>query len=81
MAEKNYRFLKVSSRLFNVLAWLALLVGLVSTGVQFVNGTAPWNLKLNVALLSLFQAGLVFFLFGTISGMIHLLLNIEAKIK
>ena len=81
MAEKEYRFLKISSRVFNLLAWLALGVGVVLSVITFVNNVNPWTPRIGQTAVVLLLGCLYFFIFGTVSELIRLLLNIESKIK
>ena len=81
MAEKGYRFLKISARVFNVLAWLALGVGVVVSVINLVSNADPWAPRAGKTVLAVMLGCLYFFIFGTVSGLIHLLLDIESKIK
>ena len=81
MADKGYRFLKMSRKVFTVLAWLALAIGLVSGVIIFINRQGPWEPRLTATALALIFGVFYFFVFGTVSELIRLLLDIESKVK
>ena len=76
---KRNRFLKVSRRVFAVLAWVALSIGGVSSVVIFVNHPGPWEPRFTAAGLSLLAGIFYFFVFGTVSEIIRLLLDMAAR--
>ena len=80
MAER-YRFLKISTRIFNVLAWLALAAGLAIGVMTFVNNPAPLTPRVTATVMAVVFGALYFIIFGTASGVIRLLLDIESKLK
>lgn len=78
MAEKGYRFLGISRRVFNILAWLSLGIGGVAAVIICVNRQGPWQ---SHAALALLLGVFYFFVFGTVSEVTRLLLNIASKIN
>ena len=81
MAEDNYRFLKSSRRVFNLLAWLALAIGVVSSVIIFMNRQEPGEPRATVSVLAVIFGIFYSFVFRTVSEVIRLFLNIESKIK
>lgn len=79
--EEECRFLKASSRIFNVLSWLSLVVGLLVAVVTLVNTTDPLAPRTGTTLLAVGLGALYFFIFGTASRVIRLLLDIDSKLK
>ena len=81
MADNEYRFLKISRRVFNVLAWLALAIGLIAGVILFVNRQGPGEPRFTAAILAVVFGIFYFSLFGTIGEVIRLLLEIASKVK
>ena len=82
---KSYKFLRVSTIVFKVLAWMAVAFQVVTGLILIIQGGEPvpiGNLELPVrvvGLLNFVAAGLYFFSFWLIRSMIQLLLDIRER--
>ena len=77
--EKTYKFLKIGSIVFKVLAWVSLAVGVISAIVIFIGGGTPEAPRVTgfIGLL----LGIVYFFISLIaSEVIKLLLEIRCKL-
>lgn len=78
--EKKYKFLKVGSIVFKVLAWIALALGIVSCIVILVGGGTPEAPRVT-SLIGLLLGAIYFFLFHVAGCVIRILLDIKEEIK
>lgn len=78
--EKKYKFLKVGSIIFKVLAWVALALGIISCVVIFIGGGTPEAPKFT-GLIGLLLGAIYFFLFHVAGCVIRILLDIKEEIK
>jgi len=76
----RYKFLSVGSVIFKVLAWAAVIVGVISAVVIFIGGGTPQAPRLT-GFVGLLLGAVYFFIFYTASEVIKLLLDIVAKIN
>ena len=76
----RYKFLNVGSVIFKVLAWAAVIVGVISAVVIFIGGGTPQAPRLT-GFIGLLLGAIYFFIFYTASEVIRLLLDIVAKIN
>ena len=80
---KPYKFLRVSTGVFKVLAWVAVAFQVVTGLILVIQGGEPvaiGNLELPVrvvGLLNFVAAGLYFFSFWLMKGVLQLLLDIR----
>lgn len=79
MQAKNFKFLKISSRLIKISAWTFLLFGLLQAIA--ILARLDKNVPIGVGFVWLILAGSIFFLFNTISLMADLLLEIWQFLK
>jgi len=77
---KNHRFLKISSRVFTVLAWLSLVLGAVVAVMIFAGGGQP-DTPRAAGFAGLMLGGIYFFVFGAFSAVIELLLDLDERVK
>ncbi len=80
MADQNYHFLKISRKVFTVLAWLFLAIFLVM-GVAVLAGGGSVQAPRAVGIFFFLWGVTLFFVFGTVSEIIRLLLEIASKVK
>ena len=78
MADQKYHFLKISRKIFSVLAWVFLLIFLFVGVSMIVSGGGPGAPRAAGAFFLLWGVTL-FFVFGTASEGIRLLLEIASK--
>ena len=82
---QSYRFLRVSTTIFKVLAWVAVAFQVVTGMILIIQGGEPvaiGNLELPVrvvGLLNFVAAGLYFFSFWLLKSVIRLLLDIRER--
>lgn len=76
--NKKYKFLEVGSKIFQVLAWLSLVVGTVAGIVIFVGGGTP-EAPRPMGFVGIALGIVYFFIFYVASEMIALLLEIRGK--
>ena len=82
---KPYKFLRVSTTVFKVLAWVAVAFQVVTGTILIVTGGEPvaiGNLELPVrvvGLLNFIAAGLYFFSFWLMKSVLQLLLDIRER--
>lgn len=75
----TYKFLKLASTLFKVLAWVSVVVGVVSAVVIFIGGGTP-EAPRTTGLIGLLLGIVYLFVFLTASEVITLLLDIRSKL-
>ena len=78
--QNSHRILNISSIIFKVLAWSALLVGMVGSVGLLVSGGTPATPRSNSAVI-LFVSALYFVIFFTVSEVIKMLLAIEQNTR
>ena len=80
---KSYKFLRVSAKVFKVLAWVALAIQVVTGLILIIGGGEPVVIQgINVparavGVLSFVAGGMYFFSLWLMSGLIQLLLDIR----
>ncbi len=77
---EGYRFLKVSGTVFKVLAWVALVLGIVAGIVIFVGGGTPEAPRLT-GFVGIALGIIYFFIFFTAAEVIKVLLDIRGKVE
>ena len=80
MEGNEYRFLRLSGRLFDILGWIALVLGAIFTVVVFLGGGGP-DAPRAAGIVGILVGGVYFLIFKTIGGVVRLLLDIESRIK
>ena len=77
--DKTFKFLKISSIIFKVLAWVSVAFGLISGIIIFIGGGAPDAPRVT-GFLAILLGIIYFFISFTASGVIALLLDIRTKL-
>ncbi len=77
--EKVCNFLALSSKIFKVLAWVSVAVGVISAVVIFIGGGTP-EAPRSTGFVGLLLGAVYYFIFYTASGVIALLLDIKGKL-
>jgi len=76
----NYKILPIASVVFKTLAWIGLVLGVISALIIFIgmdeSGTPRW-----MGGITLIAGAVYFFVFFVAAEMIHLLLDMNARIK
>ncbi|MFH1858135.1 MAG: hypothetical protein ABH845_04460 [Candidatus Omnitrophota bacterium] len=80
MEEKDHRFLKASGKIFDLLGWIALVVGTVVTLMVLLGGGRPEAPRI-AGIAGIFLGGVYFLIFRTIACVVRLLLELESRIK
>lgn len=80
MEENDYRFLRISGQVFEVLGWVALVLGALFTLVVLIGGGGPDSPRVG-GFIGLIAGGLYFLIFRTIGSVVRLLLDLESRIK
>ncbi len=78
--EERFRLLKVFGLVFKVLAWAALIFGLVGVVGVLISGGTPETPRA-MALQVFLSTGLSFVIFYTVAEVIKLLLTIEEQTR
>ena len=78
--EDRFRLLKIFSKVFKVVAWAALVIGLVGVVGILISGGTPETPRA-MALQVLLSAALSFVIFYTIAEVIRLLLVIAEQTR
>jgi len=78
--EKSYKFLGTSAIIFKVLAWVSVVVGVISAIVIFVGGGTP-EAPRSTGFLGLILGLVYYFIFFTASEVIVLLLELRNKVN
>jgi len=73
------KFLELSSKIFKVLAWVSVAVGVVSALVIFIGGGTP-DAPRSTGFVGLLLGVVYFFLFTVASEVIALLLDMRSKL-
>ncbi len=76
----DYRFLRVSVKIFNVLAWLSVVFGIAITVILVLGGKGP-DAPRAAGLVGILLGAVYFLMFKTVSAVIRLLLEIASKVK
>ena len=74
------KFLGLSSKIFKVLSWVSVVLGVISAIVIFVGGGTPDAPRLT-GFIGLLLGVVYFFIFYTASEVIALLLDIHSKVN
>jgi len=78
--NENYKILPVASVVFKTLAWIGLVLGIISALMIFIgmddSGTPRW-----MGAVTLIAGAVYFFVFFVAAEGIHLLLNMNERIK
>ena len=80
MEANEYRFLRVSARIFDVLSWFFLALYVAVAFIGFFGGGGPDTPRAG-SFLWVFVGGLVFLIFKSLGAIIQLLLDIESRTK
>jgi len=75
----KYKFLNVGVKIFKVLAWVSVAVGVISALVIFIGGGTP-DAPRSTGFVGLLLALVYFFVFSVASEVIALLLEINSKL-
>jgi hypothetical protein len=78
--QENYRMLSIASTVFKVLAWIGLVLGIISAVVIFLgvddSGTPRW-----MGAITLIAGAMYFFIFFIMAEVMRLLLDMNERIK
>ncbi|NQT75978.1 MAG: hypothetical protein HQ566_05595 [Candidatus Omnitrophica bacterium] len=77
--DKTCKFLGISVIIFKVLAWVSVVVGVISAIVIFIGGGTPEAPRLT-GFVGLLLGVVYYFIFFTASGVISVLLDIRSKV-
>ncbi|MFC1623723.1 hypothetical protein ACFL28_00165 [Candidatus Omnitrophota bacterium] len=77
--DKTCKFLKISSIIFKVLAWVSLAFGFISGVIIFIGGGGP-DAPRATGFVAILLGMVYFFISFTASGVIALLLDIRTKL-
>ena len=77
--DKTCKFLGISAKIFKVLAWVSVAVGVISAIVIFIGGGTP-EAPRSTGFIGLLLGVVYYFVFFTASGVITLLLDIHGKL-
>jgi len=77
--DKVCKFLGVSAIIFKVLAWVSVVVGVVSGLIIFIGGGTP-EAPRATGFVGLLLGLVYYFIFFTASGVITVLLDIRSKL-
>jgi hypothetical protein len=76
----NYKMLPIASIVFKTLAWIGLVLGVISALIIFIgmdeSGTPRW-----MGGVTLMAGAVYFFVFFVAAEMVHLQLDMSARIK
>ncbi|MFC1666908.1 hypothetical protein ACFL0P_03470 [Candidatus Omnitrophota bacterium] len=78
--DKTYKFLKISSIVFKVLAWVSVALGSISAIVIFIGGGKP-EAPRATGLVGILLGVVYFFISFTASEVIVLLLDMHSKLN
>ncbi|MBU0759687.1 MAG: hypothetical protein KKC66_03880 [Candidatus Omnitrophica bacterium] len=78
--ENVYKFLRIGSFIFKVLAWASVVVGVISAIIIFVGGGTPGAPK-TTGFIGLLLGLVYFFISYTASCVISVLLEIKNKVE
>lgn len=78
--SKNYRVLPIAPVVFKALAWISILLGLISALVIFIGGATPETPRW-MGVVTLVVGVLYGFVFLVVSEGIELVLEINSRIK
>ena len=78
--HENYKMLPIASKVFKTLAWIGLVLGVISAVIIFSGmdefGTPRW-----MGGVTLIAGAVYFFVFFAVAEMIRLLLDMNERIK
>jgi hypothetical protein len=77
--EEKYKFLKIGTVIFKVLAWLSVTIGVISAVIIFIGGGTP-EAPRSAGFIGLLLGVVYYFIFFTVSEVIMLLLDIRNKL-
>ena len=75
----EYKFLRVGEKIFKVMAWISVAVGVISALVIFIGGGTPEAPRLT-GFVGLLLGLVYFFIFSVASEVIALLLELKNKV-
>lgn len=78
--DKDYKFLKIGSVIFKVMAWVSVVVGVISAIVIFIGGGTPEAPRIT-GFVGLLLGLVYFFIFFIASEVIALLLDVRNKLE
>ena len=78
--EDKYKFLGIASKIFKVLAWISVALGVISSLVIFIGGGTP-EAPRTTGLIGLLLGLVYFFIAFTASEVITLLLDLKNKVE
>ncbi len=78
--DKTCKFLGISAIIFKVLAWISVVVGVISAIVIFIGGGTP-EAPRSTGFIGLLLGVVYYFIFFTASGVISILLDIHSKLN
>lgn len=78
--EKSYKFLEASSKIFKILSWASLVLGVVASIVIFVGGGTP-EAPRTTGFIGILLGIVYFFIFYTAAEVITLLLEVRNKVN
>ena len=78
--EKTYKLLSVSAVIFKILAWLSLVIGIVSSVIIFIGGGTP-DAPRTTGFIGILLGVVYFFVSFTVSEVITLLLDMSSRIN
>jgi hypothetical protein len=78
--DKKYKVLEVSTKVFKILSWVSLAVGVIASVVIFIGGGSPEAPKAT-GFIGILLGIVYFFIFLVASEVIALLLEIRSKLE
>jgi len=76
----NYKMLQIAPKVFKVLAWIGLCLGVISSLIVFAGGALPETPRW-MGLITLVVGAVYFFIFTVAAEVISLLLDMDSRIK
>ncbi len=77
---EEYKFLKVGSTIFKILAWASVVLGVISALVIFIGGGTP-DAPRSTGFIGLLLGAIYYFIFFIASELIKLLLDMREKLN
>ncbi|MEE8317941.1 MAG: hypothetical protein V3S13_03425 [Candidatus Omnitrophota bacterium] len=77
--DDKYKFLKIGAVVFKGLAWLSVVIGVISGVIIFIGGGTP-EAPRSTGFIGLLLGVVYYFLFFTASEVITLLLDVHNKL-
>ena len=78
--HEDYKVLPIAPKVFAVLAWIGVMLGVISALIIFVGSVAPETPRW-MGLVPLVVGAVYFFLFMVASEVVALLMEIKIKVK